>query len=228
VPGRGAGFYYNTLLFIGFRRWDSNPPFLLSEHLKRLRPTRRWMLAQLPGALPNPAITAVQTNMHNGLSQQWNLTVERAVSSDLGLRVSYVGNKTNRLPYYNEPINVPYTQVPGALQANRPYQPWADILYLNSGGDSRYTSCRSKRQACSARLELRSNMEPLAGRYANHRGRSRLTTAAAAAIRSAAARLPPPKHVERPFDRALPQKKKAWPASWWAAESGRHHRTASR
>jgi Aminotransferase class-III len=26
--------------------------------------------------------------------------------------------------------------IAGALQANRPYQPWADILYLNSGGDS--------------------------------------------------------------------------------------------
>src|SRR5260370_38491969 len=87
-------------------------------------------------------MTAVQNNMSNVLSQQWKLTVERAVSSDLGLRVSYVGNKTNHLPYYNDPINVPYTQVAGVLQGNRPYQPWADILYLNSGGDSPRHHCQ--------------------------------------------------------------------------------------
>jgi hypothetical protein len=139
----GAGFYYNTLpVYIGFRQMGfSNPPFLLSETFEAAAgPTPSLTLAQpFPGSgalSPNPAITAVQTNMHNGLSQQWNLTVERALSADLGLRVSYVGNKTNRLPYYNDPINVPYTQIAGALQANRPYQPWADILYLNSGGDS--------------------------------------------------------------------------------------------
>jgi hypothetical protein len=78
----------------------------------------------------------VQQNIHNGLSQQWNFTLERELPSNIGLRISYVGNKTNHLPYYNDTLNVPALQVSGALQPNRPYQPWSDILYLHSGGDS--------------------------------------------------------------------------------------------
>ena len=39
-------------------------------------------------------------------------------------------------PWYNYPINLSQQQIPGTLQPNRPYQPWADILALASGGDS--------------------------------------------------------------------------------------------
>jgi hypothetical protein len=139
----GAGFYYNTLpVYIGFRQMGfSNPPFLLSETFEAAPgATPSLTLAQpFPGSgalSPNPAITAVQQNIHNGLSQQWNFTLERELPSNIGLRISYVGNKTNHLPYYNDTLNVPAVQVSGTLQANRPYQPWSDILYLHSGGDS--------------------------------------------------------------------------------------------
>jgi hypothetical protein len=74
--------------------------------------------------------------MKNGVSQQWNLTVEREIVGNLGLRASYVGNKTSNLPYYNDNINVPRQQIPGAIQPTRPYQPWSDILYLHYAGDS--------------------------------------------------------------------------------------------
>jgi hypothetical protein len=47
-----------------------------------------------------------------------------------------VGNKTSHLPFYNNSVNLPAVQRAGTLQANRPYQPWSDILLLNSGGDS--------------------------------------------------------------------------------------------
>ena len=139
----GAGFYYNMLpVYIGFRQMGfSNPPFLLSETFEAAPGSTPSLTLEHPfpgaGAIsPNPGITVVQTNIQNSLSQQWNLTLERELVSNLGLRISYVGNKTNHLPYYNDNINVPEQQAAGSIQPRRPYQPWAEILYLNGAGDS--------------------------------------------------------------------------------------------
>jgi hypothetical protein len=139
----GAGLYYNTLpVFIGFRQMGlTNPPFLLSETFEAAPGrTPSLTLAQpFPGAgaiSPNPAITAVERNIQNSLSQQWNFTFEHEALKNLGLRASYVGNKTSHLPWYNFSINVPEQQAAGALQPRRPYQPWSDVLLLAGGGDS--------------------------------------------------------------------------------------------
>jgi hypothetical protein len=137
------GVYYNFLpVFIGFRQLGySNPPFLLAETFEAaagLTPT--LTLAQPFGTAgtisPNPSVTAVQRNIRNGESYQWNFTVEREVRTNLGVRASYVGNHSTHLPWYNLPANNPYTQLAGTIQPRRPYQPWADILLLASGGDS--------------------------------------------------------------------------------------------
>ncbi len=139
----GAGVYYNFLpVFIGFRQLGfSNPPFLLAETYESdpgLRPS--LTLAQPFGSTgtisPNPSVTAVQRNIRNSESYQWNFTLEREVRANFGVRASYVGNHSTHLPWYNLPANNPFTQAPGAIQPRRPYQPWADILELASGGDS--------------------------------------------------------------------------------------------
>lgn len=139
----GAGIYYNTLpVFIGFRQMGfTNPPFLLSETFEAAAGLTPSITLAEPfpgsGALsPNPAITAVERNIRNSESQQWNLTVERELLANLGVRASYVGNKTSHLPWYNRSINIAETQAPGTIQPRRPYQPWSDILLLSSGGDS--------------------------------------------------------------------------------------------
>jgi len=139
----GAGFYYNTLpVFIGFRQLGlTNPPFLLSESYEAAAGASPTLTLATPfpgsGAVAaNPSITVVERGIHNGLSQQWNLTLERELVRSLGVRVSYVGNKTSHLPWYNRSINLPTTQAAGTIQPRRPYQPWADILMLSGGGDS--------------------------------------------------------------------------------------------
>jgi hypothetical protein len=139
----GFGLYYNMLpVYIGFRQMGfSNPPFLLSETFESAPGrTPSLTLAQpFPGAgaiSPNPSLTVVESKMKNSVSQQWNFTLEREIVANLGLRASYVGNKSSNLPYYNDNINISREQIPGALQPNRPYQPWSDILYLHYAGDS--------------------------------------------------------------------------------------------
>jgi hypothetical protein len=139
----GIGVYYNFLpVYIGFRQLGfNNPPFLLAESFEAAatRTPTITLAAPFPGEgriSPNPSITAVERDIRNSESYQWNLTVEREVRANLGVRGSYVGNHSTHLPWYNYPINVPVTQAPGAIQPRRPYQPWADILLLAGGGDS--------------------------------------------------------------------------------------------
>ena len=72
----------------------------------------------------------------NTYSQQWNLTVEREIAAETGLRVSYIGNKGTRVPWYTYERNLPVTQAPGAIQGRRPYQPWASISTLDTNGSS--------------------------------------------------------------------------------------------
>ena len=139
----GAGVYTNFLpVFIGFRQLGfSNPPFLLAETFESTPgPTPSLTLANpFPGGgklSPNPSITAVQRNIKNAESYQWNFTLEREVLKNMGIRASYVGNHSTHLPWYNYQINVSQQQIAGALQPYRPYQPWADVLILAGGGDS--------------------------------------------------------------------------------------------
>ncbi len=139
----GFGVYTNFLpVFIGFRQLGfSNPPFLLAETFESAagRTPSLTLANPFPGSgtlSPNPSITGVQRNLRNAESYQWNFTVEHELARSLGIRVSYVGNRSTHLPWYNYPINLSQQQIPGTLQPNRPYQPWADILMLASGGDS--------------------------------------------------------------------------------------------
>ncbi|MCC6588684.1 MAG: TonB-dependent receptor [Bryobacterales bacterium] len=139
----GFGMFSNFLpVFIGFRQMGfSNPPFLLAETFEAAagRTPTISLANPFPGGgavSPNPSITIVDPSIKNSISNQWNLTFEREIVPTVGFRVSYVGNKTSNLPFYNYNANLPLTQVSGALQARRPYQPWSDILMLKGAGDS--------------------------------------------------------------------------------------------
>ena len=143
VVRAGLGIYYNFLpVFIGFRQLGfSNPPFLLAETFESDpgRIPSLTLAKPFPGLgklSPNPSVTAVQRDIRNSESYQWNLTVEREVRPSLGVRVSYIGNHSTHVPWYNYSLNVPKSQISGAVQPTRPYQPWADVLLLAGGGNS--------------------------------------------------------------------------------------------
>jgi hypothetical protein len=139
----GFGVYYNFLpVYIGFRQMGfNNPPFLLAESFESAagRTPSLTLERPFPGAgaiSPNPSLTAVERNIRNSESYQWNFTVEREIRPNLGVRASYVGNKSTHLPWYNYEVNLPRVQQAGALQAQRPFQPWSNVLVLAGGGDS--------------------------------------------------------------------------------------------
>jgi hypothetical protein len=139
----GYGIFYNVIpVFIGIRQlsWQ-NTPFLLTETFEAAAGnTPSLTLANpFPGAgrlSPNPSITAVNRNLTNTYAQQWNLTIERELYGNVGMRASYIGNKATRVPWYNYNRNLPVRQVAGTIQSNRPFQPWADILALDTNGNA--------------------------------------------------------------------------------------------
>ncbi|HUQ93680.1 MAG TPA: TonB-dependent receptor [Bryobacteraceae bacterium] len=137
----GYGMFYNIIpVYIGIRQISlTNSPFLLTETFEAGATPTLSLSNPFPGAgalSPNPSITAVNREIRNTYSQQFNLTIERELAASTGFRISYVGNKGTRVPWYNYNRNLPFRQTPGTVQSNRPYQPWADIITLDTNGNS--------------------------------------------------------------------------------------------
>ncbi len=138
----GFGMFYNIIpVYIGIRQIsNANAPFQLSETFESgaTQPTLT-LATPFPGLgtiSANPNITAVNRQISNTLSSQWNLTVERELGADFGLRATYIGNKGTRVPWYNYERNLPLTQAAGTIQSRRPFQPWASIAALDTQGNS--------------------------------------------------------------------------------------------
>jgi hypothetical protein len=137
----GFGVFYNIIpVYIGIRQISlTNSPFLLTETFESgVTPTLSFA-NPFPGAgalSPNPSIVAVNREIKNTSSIQYNFTIEREIFANTGLRVSYVGNKGTNVPWYNYNRNLPIRQTLGTIQSNRPYQPWADITTLDTNGNS--------------------------------------------------------------------------------------------
>lgn len=139
----GYGVFYNVIpVFIGLRQisWN-NTPFQLSETFSASAGTVPTLTLANPfpgnGAISvNPNITAVNRKVTNTLVQQWNLTIEHEVMPNLGVRLSYIGNKAGHVPWYTYERNAPIVQGPGTLQSLRPNQPWGSISTLDTNGNS--------------------------------------------------------------------------------------------
>lgn len=137
----GFGVFYNIIpVYIGIRQISlSNSPFQLTETYESGATPTLSLSNPFPGAgalSPNPSIVAVNREIRNTSSMQFNFTVEREIAANTGLRISYIGNKGSRVPWYNYDRNQPITQKLGTVQSNRPFQPWAAITTLDTNGNS--------------------------------------------------------------------------------------------
>ena len=141
---RGAyGIYFSQVpAYIGIRQISlTNNPFQLSEVFDAAEGNVPTLSLANPfqgsgSVTASPAIVAVNRDLRNALSQQWNLTVEQQVLGNIGLRLTYLGNKVTRVPWYNYNRNLPLVQQAGTLQSMRPYQPWSDITTLDTNANS--------------------------------------------------------------------------------------------
>jgi hypothetical protein len=95
--------------------------------------------------LENPPVTpkgispfTIDPNYHDAYAQDWNLTVQRALTDTLGLQVAYVGSKSTHLQQIlNE--NQPAV-VAGEYSAALPFPNFTGIEEVTSNGNSNYNA----------------------------------------------------------------------------------------
>ncbi|MCC7497781.1 MAG: TonB-dependent receptor [Bryobacterales bacterium] len=141
IRGGYGLFFYLIPIYQGiYQLGISNPPFRLVQAFTGGATAPTISLASpfsvTPVVSANPALYAVNRQIRNPYSQQWNLTVEHQLPGDFGVRVSYVGNKVTRSSFVNYNLNQPVTQRAGELQAMRPFQPWSDIYAMMQTGNA--------------------------------------------------------------------------------------------
>ncbi len=81
-------------------------------------------------------VNAVNPNLKEPYTQQWNMTIEQQVAS-VGLRVSYVGSRSVDL-IYRRNINLPIPSSTTFTVSRRPDQLYNQIIVADSGGTDAY------------------------------------------------------------------------------------------
>ncbi len=89
------------------------------------------------GSLGSVDMTALDPYLRNPFIQQWNLTVEQALTSTIGLRVSYIGTRASQL-IYGRNINQPLPSSIPFAQNRRPYPNFRNVTWRENGGNQFY------------------------------------------------------------------------------------------
>jgi hypothetical protein len=98
-----------------------------------------------PGAPGTLSLRAVAPNLLNAYVQQYTLSLERELTRDMGLRVSYIGSKGTQLPYRRD-VNQPLSSTQPFNNANRPYPLFGTINYADNGANSIYSALQAQAQ----------------------------------------------------------------------------------
>ena len=137
----GYGIYMDDLTADIFSR-QYGGPFRVTETFTNnivnnapvLTFTRPFLQAGTPGAV---AVEALALNLRNPQIQQWNLSLERELMFQMGLRVSYIGSKSSQL-IYRRNINQPPPSTTAFNQNRRPYPLYQNINMNENGGNQIY------------------------------------------------------------------------------------------
>lgn len=142
VVRAGYGHYTGTL---AFGELQTAGPFQITETFNNAVENGR-LLYSFPNPFPPPTAvspigvsnaTGYDLNFRTGYVQNWNISVEKALSREWGLRASYVGHKLSREPFsYNANTPLPSTQ-PFTAQ-RRPYPAFNQLIYGANGGNDSY------------------------------------------------------------------------------------------
>jgi hypothetical protein len=137
----GYGIYMDDLTADIFSRQYAGP-FRVTESFVNnivnntpiLTFTSPFLQLGAPGAV---AIEALALNLINPHVQQWNLSVERDLGAQIGLRVSYIGTKSTQL-IYRRNLNQPAASTVAFNQNRRPYPLYQNINSNENGGNQIY------------------------------------------------------------------------------------------
>lgn len=92
------------------------------------------------GSLGAIAVSGIDQNLRNAYVQQWNLTLERNIGFNTGVRVSYVGSKGSDLLYGKNLNQVPASATVPWSQNNVAYPNYQSVIWELNGGSSSYNA----------------------------------------------------------------------------------------
>jgi hypothetical protein len=84
-------------------------------------------------------VRGMDHNLRNPSAQQWNLTVERDMGFNTGLRVSYIGTRSTDITFRRN-INQVQASTEPFSASRRPYPLYRDILFAESRGREIYNA----------------------------------------------------------------------------------------
>lgn len=99
----------------------------------------------LPGTPGTVALVAVTPDLKNSYAQQYTLTLERELTRDIGLRISYIGSKGTQLAYRRD-VNQPAASTVAFSNTRRPYPLFNTINYADNGANMLYSGMQTSVQ----------------------------------------------------------------------------------
>ncbi|MBI4910494.1 MAG: hypothetical protein HY820_43165, partial [Acidobacteria bacterium] len=84
-------------------------------------------------------LNGISRNLRNSYTMQYNLSIERELLRDLGVRISYIGSRGVKLPYQRN-INQP---VPGLGPARRPFPLYNNLVFSDNGASNSYNGMQT-------------------------------------------------------------------------------------
>lgn len=127
----GYGIFYALSVGQIFTFQAQNPPRIVNDVFTAVFPNPGLTFEngfQLGALMPAGLISVRALDFHrrDPYIQQWDLTIQRQIVSDLVIELAYVGNKGTKLPrtdYINSPA-----PGPGPIQPRRPFQGFATFI----------------------------------------------------------------------------------------------------
>jgi hypothetical protein len=101
-----------------------------------------FSIAGTPGTI---ALTAAAPRLLNSYTQQYSMSLERELTRDIGLRISYIGTKGSQLAYRRD-VNQPVASTVAFSNARRPYPLFASINYADNGANMLYSGMQTSVQ----------------------------------------------------------------------------------
>jgi hypothetical protein len=90
-----------------------------------------------PGSAGTLNLNGLTPDLRNMYSLQYTLSVERELSRNLGVRLTYIGTKGTQLPYLRN-INQPLPSTQPFAQSRRPYPIYNNVVYAENGANNSY------------------------------------------------------------------------------------------
>ncbi|MCU1262327.1 MAG: Cna domain protein, partial [Bryobacterales bacterium] len=97
------------------------------------------------GGAGNLNLIAISQNVRDSPVYQYSLTLERELTKDIGLRLSYIGAHGSQL-LYERNINQPFPNGTAFTQSRRPFPLFNNIVFGDNGANSSYNALQVQAQ----------------------------------------------------------------------------------